>query len=198
MPLVIPPAHAQLVGSVNLVNDPEPMIMTIGVKLESVLTQVELDTQSANFKIMLEEFLSANYRWNGLTAYVGQDGGPPVTMYSSNGVGNFAGAYDSFPPNSAFLVHKRTDLAGRRNRGRMYIPGIGQNQVDDQGNVLAAQITSANTVLAQWMGTLFSGGVFDGPVILHATGISPTPPPTPITSITLDPRIASQRRRLRR
>lgn len=111
--------------------------------------------------------------------------------------------------NSALLVHKRTSNRPRGRRdGRCYLPGALEGDVDTRGFVLAASRNTINTAL-----TAFYNGISDSsanwggdsyPVVLETTPASRTPGATPVvigsrrvTSLVLDPRIGTQRERMR-
>lgn len=95
-------------------------------------------------------------------------------------------------PNVAYLVHKNTNLGGRRGRGRMFIPGVTEETVDGAGNLTSGTVSSWNTALATLLVTLATN---DLPAYLLHDG--PTPP-TAVQTLTIDGRVATQRRRLRR
>lgn len=102
---------------------------------------------------------------------------------------------DPAPPNLAYLVRKNTAFGGRAGRGRMYIPGVPEEQV-----------TGAGVLDGTWRANLeasleLSRADFDGVaypwVLLHQPG-SPISSPTPITSVSVQSVCATQRQRLRR
>lgn len=118
----------------------------------------------------------------------------PATELAVNLAGTSAGQGTS--PNVAYLVHKNTALGGRRGRGRMFYPGVNESGVDDAGNVLSASVTAYNTAFAAYLTQMEAGG--GDLVVLHAPGNTSIPVPTPILSLTMDPKVATQRKRLRR
>lgn len=97
------------------------------------------------------------------------------------------------PPNVAFLVRKQTQLGGRKGRGRMFFPGVIDTDVDGAGIVVPAVAAG----LLDDLGNAFADLVNDSlsPMLLHGDGATQ---PTLITSLFVDPRVATQRRRLRR
>jgi hypothetical protein len=105
------------------------------------------------------------------------------------------------PPNCAVLVKKATAQGGRRHKGRMYLPPClwGEGEVTAAGfTVITSSYTDVQTRLTWWLGELESSGF---PMyVLHSppeTAPSIAPPPTKVTSLLLQPLIATQRRRLR-
>ena len=117
----------------------------------------------------------------------------PAAEHSSPLAGTNGGAGTS--PGVAFLARKNTGFGGRTGRGRLYIPGVPEGEVDTSGNIGGAIVTSWNTALEAFRTTLISLGLV--PTLLHAAG-SPIQVPMPITSFTMDGTVATQRRRQRR
>lgn len=99
------------------------------------------------------------------------------------------------PPMVAALVQKNTESGGRQGRGRLYFPGIPENQVDEAGVLSSTWVTDLG---AAWnaFGTAMSSADMP-PVLLHAGPLS-EPEPFPITSFAVSTQIATQRRRNRR
>lgn len=124
--------------------------------------------------------------------------GPNETGPSTELATNLAGgnASTTAAPNTAYLIHKATALGGRRGRGRAFHPGVDEASMDNGGVIPAATVTAWNTALASYLTAMEtpSGDL----VVLHAPGNSTMPVPTPITQMTVDAKVATQRRRLRR
>jgi hypothetical protein len=81
----------------------------------------------------------------------------------------------------------------------MYFPGLGEADITPVGGLSAGTQALMNTRLAAWLNQI--AAVVTGVqqmVILHSLGITATPDPTPVTSMTVDPIVATQRRRLRK
>lgn len=96
-------------------------------------------------------------------------------------------------PNVSFLLQKRTDFGGRRNRGRMYVPGVGEAAIDDAGKLTLAKVSAMQAAADGFVSDLLAATI--DPVILHsAAGVAPTT----ITRIVCSDQAATQRRRLRR
>ena len=99
---------------------------------------------------------------------------------------------DPMTPQVAYLIKKLTALGGRRNRGRMYLPGANESKVDGSGNVSSAFVTTLQTAFDNFMTDLGAADI--GFVILHSDGGTPTD----ITGGIAEPKVATQRRRLKR
>lgn len=203
MALIIPPGFAQCVWSHILVGDSEPIINTAGLDLSAAGGAFE-DAADNAFTAWVDNILpsiSDDYTLSHVTLYVGQDGGPPLVVDStlSNSTGGLSNA--PLPQNCAHLVRKRTDSSGRRGRGRLYIPGVPEGEVDSAGNLSTvyrdAMTTSANGLLTD-LETGVAGLPATPMVILHRSeGIGTEPPPTPVVTMVCETKIATQRRRLR-
>lgn len=105
------------------------------------------------------------------------------------------GAGDGAPPNTAILVRKVTPQGGRAGRGRFYFPGVSELDAQGGGNLDPEERSNLQDVLDD---VLEKHSVAEIPwVLLHGAG-SPISIPTVITSLQVDGRLATQRRRLRR
>jgi len=110
-----------------------------------------------------------------------------------------AGGGEAYAPNTALLVTKNTSLGGKRGKGRMFVPGLSEGDVANNGIVLAGPLagfqTSWNAALTQLQSLTLL------PMLLHsydpALGQSPQVP-TEVTSFVPQALIATQRQRLRR
>lgn len=92
----------------------------------------------------------------------------------------------------AALLTKNTAIGGRHGKGRMYQPGCSEAIVDPGGVLQAAHVTALNT---KWNAILAAMATADMEmVLLHADATTPTP----VTSITAQSVVATQRRRQRR
>jgi hypothetical protein len=95
------------------------------------------------------------------------------------------------PPNVAFLLKKQTNLGGRKGRGRCYLPGVLEADVNADGGIIAARQTNLGVDAAEVLAEMI---VRDIPmVLLHGDATTPST----VAAWTLDPLVATQRRRLR-
>jgi len=103
---------------------------------------------------------------------------------------------DPMPSQVAGIITKLTDLPGRANRGRMYVPFPSEESGDLDGTPVAQYVTDLTTLaaslLAPWVVTGGGGGDADlDPVVFHElTGLT-----TPITGNKPRDKWATQRRR---
>lgn len=116
-------------------------------------------------------------------------------QYRQTIAGSITGS--AIPANCAVLIKKSSSLAGKQNRGRLYCPGIWptEGSVDGGGNIQGAQVTQMQgwwTAFFDLFGTPEFADI-GSPVILHDGAGTPAP----IGALTVQPLIATQRRRLR-
>jgi hypothetical protein len=103
---------------------------------------------------------------------------------SSSGVSGHAGV--------ATLLSKITDLGGRTGRGRFFWPGLSESVVDAGGALTGAFRIAAQAIADDIISELTAAGV--PMVLLHSGEVTPTP----VTTLTVSTRAATQRRRQRR
>jgi hypothetical protein len=114
-----------------------------------------------------------------------------VTDNTVGGIG-----IEAYAPNTAILVRKVTAGGGRRERGRMYIPGPAETAIAGGGELLPATVLALQGALDNFHTALDTGGL--PPVLLHALGATVVPPPSTILSFEVQSRIGTQRLRNRR
>lgn len=200
MALIIPPGFAQIAFELQLTNDDEPIITTLGLDLDAVAGTQIADLAFQAFALEIMPVVSNAYTLVRATAYVGNDGPGPLVYDSSLTGVTGANTGNPLPQNCAWLMRKRTDLAGRRGRGRMYIPGVMESEVSPTGVIDTTTVTGLQAAADDFYDRLTTGvdQAATPPVVLHRSeGIGEEPAPTPITSFTVDSVIATQRRRLR-
>lgn len=132
--------------------------------------------------------------FNSLSVTVGQDGADDVTFeLPTNTPGSSTG--EALPPNNAILLQKRTGLGGRRGRGRSYLPGAVDSGVNEDGTLDGGYQNGVQANIADCISGMAAVGA-DGftPVLLHQTAPFA---PTDILTWLCQPKIATQRTRLR-
>lgn len=197
MTLVIPPNYSQAVFRWGLAGDAEDMVNTLGLDTTDVTLWQELvDALAANTRTKLPVgVILVGYSFLGVTLYRGQDGGPPEVYESVSVPHAGTNGGPALPPNCAFLLRKHTSVGGRRGRGRMFIPagvGVGEDSVPATGVMAEAQRAALETRYRDWIDFLGPD-----PVLFHDSESPGSTTPTPITTFTLEARLATVRRRLR-
>jgi hypothetical protein len=202
MALIIPPGFLQASYVFSLVGDSEPIVVTCGHEIDTASGASAASSANAlfdNFADTILPNMNAQYVLEYVATYAGNDGPTIVTISTVDPVPG-GGSAAIVPQNTAYLIRKRTDLAGRRGRGRMYLPSVAEQNVDAVGIVAPSTVTSLQAAFDAWMLELTDtiGNELYPPVILHRSeGIGEEPPPTPVVTFVVENRVATQRRRLR-
>lgn len=108
-------------------------------------------------------------------------------------------AHSAATVNTAFLFKKTTGLGGRKNHGRMYLPGVSEQDVDVLGIVAGSKITALTTAFGNFISALIGAHMsvqllHNGPTADPSLG----PAPTTVTDMTVEDTAATQRRRMRK
>lgn len=200
--IYVPINSAQLLFRVSLTGDPEEMVVTMGYTPDDVNDDAQEMADDALAAATTTGSIwddaasySSNYTFVGVTARKMTASGEEVAEALSGVVGSIAAT--TLPQNCAFLVKKRTATGGRRGQGRFFLPPMSllEGDVGPTGIIDGADVTAMQARCDAFLAGLSNDGT---PVLFHYpyTG-TPTPAPTTITALTFEPRIATQRRRLR-
>jgi hypothetical protein len=191
----IPPTYANATFVIQRAGDLDPYTTSLGVSYTGPWSNANADSLAASLRTAALPNLSAadtlvSIDW----AYNDVNG---VLAYSSalGSAGTGATLVSTIPQNSAALIVKRTSTPGRKGRGRMYWPYVGEVDTDGIGALNPAAVTRYQTMTTAWVAAITSAATFDQPVLFHTLS---SPAPSPITSFSCSPVVASQRRRLRR
>lgn len=143
------------------------------------------------------------------TVLLGDGSDTPLVGESSTSPVSGLANTSSPPPNVACLIRKRTGSGGRGNRGRMYMPWfLNEGSIDEAGMIAGADVASRQAMADAWLADLddnvtgqhlvIANRIYDEPwtnpnrVLLEVvTGLE-------VTSLVVDDRVATQRRRLGR
>lgn len=198
MSVIVPVGEAQIVLRWLSASDPEEQVSTLGSSGIGGFADAQALAASIA-AAAVGTFTGAGdmvdgWTFVGCTVYRRQDGGGSEIGESVVNVTDTT-SVAGLPTNCALLVRKRTALAGRANRGRMYLPAalIGEDQVDRNGLLSDAKRTSLQTALTNFFDTVNTALDTDELVLFHSDGS----PSTPITALVLDNQIATQRKRMR-
>ncbi len=201
MPQILPAGFGEVLHSLILSGDPEPMAITYGVAFDAAAPADAQDTvedlhAAAASTLLSIVHSSYTLQQTELRFVVGELG--PVQIAITVNPIQAGGTAAPLPQNSAALVHKRSTTAGRRNRGRFYLPGLGEGAVDGTGRINATDLAFQQNLVNNFLAGVRAAGSILDMVILHSSGISAAPAPTTVQTLNVDPVIATQRRRLRR
>ena len=225
MPLNIPVGTALGSVTMQVQGDSEPMLCTVGVR--AVAGPIDVDHAQRLFACWTQNIMTNVQNIVTLTKAtlrVRQDGGGDnVVEYVPAAPVVGTGAGSAVTPNVAILVEKITGRAGKRGRGRWYIPGANEALFDQAGVMVPANAATWNTALAEFLldaakppedlgitgkpielllfhgNTTTSEKTSPGPgiTVVTTTVGAAGPLPDVITQLVVDQKAASQRRRLR-
>jgi hypothetical protein len=200
MPQFLPVGAGRYSHRFSLAGSSEVIVVTGGVLLEAGVSDVQgaadaLHLAMVTFwqavgttNIVLEETTLAARLTAGGELIVAQK------LLTAGGIN----APPILPSNSTFLIKKRTVEGGRANRGRWYLPGVREGSVDDLGTIAAATVANMTTRAEDYRTTVAGSPLIAGLALLHSPRpLVLQPPPTIITQMVCDSKIATQRRRLR-
>jgi len=199
MGVFIAPGHCLYTQQILLANAPGEFVMTFGVRnpTNRAPTLVAQDLRGM-LKTRLWDPFGRGTDWSWGVGKCWRRDPAGVLDFGEDpqvNAGTSSAANNTPVPNSAILVQRRTGLAGRKFRGRIFVPPFGLSEA----NVSAAGIMDAavvTTFQSQWAGALgnFTTLGLDM-VLLHE---NPATEPTLVSSLQVQARMASQRDRLRR
>lgn len=199
---VIPPGYAQIAFEIRHDLYNRPAVNVFGVELEGGFV-LPTDVAEAAMRAFAAEGsirngLDTNAALYRVRAAVGQDGGPPTIgdIYPSAQRGS--AGINSTSPALALRALWTSAVGGRRGRGSQFRPwSVAVGNVSETGQISAGAVTAALGREQQFFDSLVAEDV--SPVILHALGVSATPPPTAVIAVGIDPVISNQvRRQVRR
>lgn len=191
----IPPGFAEIWTQYNQAADPEPMFTAIGVELASGVAPssdlVQALTSIADGAI--DNIVSSELTIGPGYMVFGQDGGDLRIDSPNPPVAGLNGP-NALTINTAVLVRKLTASGGRRGRGRMYIPGLPEGNVATAGNITPSVVPTLQTAIDSLLTNLVAHASVERCVLFHDTAPFT---PTTITSLEVQRKVATQRRRLR-
>lgn len=189
--MVIPNGYAQVSHFFGGAASPHGAAVTYGVAREESLAP-DLVAQGAHE--LFDNFWPANAdsNWQLLSTLVkfGPNATGPTGEYAATVNGAISGV--ACPPNVAILIQKQTAFGGRTGRGRMYLPGVASQGVNDNGTIKTAELIDINGRAADFLSAM---GDFGYPLALLSATASD---PKPITALSCGASVATIRRRLRR
>lgn len=169
---------------------PREAMCAYAVSLDGSLTGPALaNSMHDGFAPLVNDALSLNAAMVRTEVQYGPNPTGPTFTHIETISGGASGS--SMTPQVAVLVKKVTALGGRQNRGRLYLPFTSEASIGIGGTLEAAYYTTVNTEV-QAILAAYSGASYPW-VLLHT---SPSATPTPIVSLELETKCATQRRRL--
>lgn len=197
-------AFGEIVIAMSCTGDAELMLMTIGFGNPTPPTLANAESIKSAFVTYMTPTLQSQYKTQKVAMRY-QDSPTEQTYIETTSAADAAGSGTSpLPSNCAIVIQKKTGLAGKKNRGRFFVPGINEGLVNALGDIdsgaVASLQTNVNAMYTAW------NTVVDELVIHHnipyvkgvpgTGGPDPSQIPTNITSLVVAPRIGTQRRRM--
>ncbi len=196
MSLVIPVGYGLAAWHTRTTGDPEDMIWTVGLNLSGATDQTQVPfLMRTVWDDHLQSLTSSAVTLVATKVKMGPVSTGPTYELADPLVGTNGGSLA--PPNCAVLVKKLTATGGRRGRGRAYLPGISSvsGSLNSGGNFSeanAADVSAAMQAMADDMASDTTIG--EAPwCVLHSDSSAPSL----ITSLVCEPKLATQRRRMR-
>jgi hypothetical protein len=175
-------------------------ICTLGFKVATPpYTQAQAASALAAWALAVKPIHDSEVTYSRVVALIGNDG--PLIRYESLGVVTGTRTTQVIaPPNVTYLLKKTTAFAGRRFRGRMYLPFVSTINLAQTGQLNSTELTLLGTLTAAIQSGLVAAGPNASELdILHAESpLSSLPSPTPVTNVFAETVVATQRRRLER
>lgn len=190
MPLVIPATHCHVQHRFTGTALPFGAATTYGAVKGAVAPVADAQFFHEAFDQYLMDYLSSGLTLIETLVKWGPNDTGPFAVWGAAVPGRASAT--TITPNVAYLINKSTALGGKANRGRMYLPGAPEQDLNPDGTLGAGVAAAVNPDLMLWHADLAGNGT--EMVVLH-NGPSA---PTPVTFLNLNPRAATQRRRLRR
>lgn len=190
--LQIPPDYMQSTQRWHLAGRPDPFTVVLGhhVTIPDEVNELALQVRTAWLgHLSPASGMAVGYTLGNCTVLY-NDGLGALQIGEAPGstAGTRAGS-NAPPSNCSLLMSKRSGLAGRENRGRMFMPPflLEESSVNQAGEFTVGNLQdSANDFLVQ-----LALGI---PMVILHTGVET---PTPVTTLVVRGRLATQRRRMR-
>lgn len=190
--MIIPVGYSQVNILFTGAAVPSGAQMTFGVENGSGLTPLQIGALvSGDWNPSLLPALHvAACVLSGVLVKNGPNATGPSATFAVNTPGTLGGTAGY--AGASVLIEKNTASGGRKGRGRMFMPGISESEIDVGGALAGGYRTLQQTAWTAFLNALSADAI--PMVLLHADATAPTP----VTSLAIDATIATQRRRQRR
>ncbi len=198
MPLIIPVGYANIIVSIsNGSGGPSAYSsIGIGVKLTVALTQPDVETLATAIKDRLAQLYDQSWFIGPFKVIEGTLLGEKVWLSNSFALGALNNTAYA-PPAVAQVVGKLSAFGGRQHRGRFYLPGVPEVEIDEAGIVSAPRVAVVQQRINEMKDQLELTPVVDWLALFHDS-TSPAGPPDRITDLVVRPTVGTVRPRQRR
>lgn len=195
----------ELTCSFLCTGDAQPMLITCGFKSASFPGLTALTTCRSALVTAFGPILSSKYSIANAGLRYQDTSTAQLYVETAVTASVCSGGASAVPSNCALIIRKKSTLTGKKHRGRMYVPGPDEGDVDQNGlfggtGTLALVQGYVNTMFTAWE-TALTELVIHHSTLTTVDGkerwvIDPTQTPTTIDSFQVAPRIGTQRRRM--
>ena len=189
----IPPGFANIVVTGTTAGTDRPWAISCGASIAalSLLDVQEVATNMGNSDYL--DNASSDIVMQQVDFVIGTSD-PTAPIHMPWSIAQSGGSGASGGPQVAWLVRKQTNLGGRKGRGRTYFHGVTEASVGTGGQIVEGDGSLRNGLENFWAGTTADVESITGLFLLHTDSTAPTE----IQDFSLDGRVATQRRRLRK
>lgn len=195
MAQIIPEGFGTCTWVMTVPGDPDPY--TCGFGFHAISSSAAETATDDFYDAWADNILvgQANFVTLARTDVLYNDGDPDnLLVFTHDGSATGSGTGGYLPQNNAMLIRKVSGLAGRKNRGRIYVPyAASEDATDNYGNIGGAALSDQQGRADAFLSDATSLTPVYGLVILHSAAGDPTD----LTNLSVQGRIATQRRRLR-
>lgn len=189
-PIVIPAGFVEVTAHFSTGGGSRPCVSVYGCKGGvAPPAQSEIDQLSLALGNAYKARLNGGGGWQGIRA-VFLNGGVLQVLTSVSGAGAGASGSALCPPNVQVLIRKQTLLFGRQGMGRTFIGDVPEANINDNGGLDGTALTNYGNMATAINGA-FNAAPFVGMYLLHPNATAPTL----VNSFTVEPKVATLRRR---
>lgn len=152
--------------------------------------QTAADALAVMWVARIMPLLSSGLQFTGTLVKLGPNTTGPSAISPASTSGGDAAAI--VPGNVSVLIKKVVNAGGRKNRGRLFLPGLDEADVDSASGVASAKLTALGTGFTNLYNDMVAADLT--PYVLHGDLTAPSL----MTGFAPQLKVATQRRRLRR
>lgn len=172
MPLVIPPDNANVIVTMtNAVGGLSGRTsIALGLSLTEVIDQTDVGRISNLFRDGLAPLLDTSWLVGPTHFVVNQEGEMQVFDDTGTEAGTGGAAQLGTTPAVAVVVSKVTGLLGRAYRGRIYMPGLREADVDESGTITGSVVNTYQSAFDALHTALVADSAVNSPALFHSEG----------------------------
>lgn len=172
MPLVIPPTGTNWL--VTMTNSSGGLSgrtsIAIGTSYTDALTQTDVDRIANLFRDGLAPLLDTSWLVGPVHAI--ENNGEELRVWDNTGTeaGTGGSAQLGVTPAVAVVVSKVTGILGRAHRGRVYMPGLKEADVDESGTITGSVVNTYQSAFDALKTALIADTAVDSLALFHSEG----------------------------